>query len=151
MWIKWEDCSKYLLQVFQTLKVFATHNCTLSYYLGESFIGDLQIRSINARLMVRLSVLSAWAKLQIQITQQEYLINIVAPHVGTLIPMWLEVLSAYAKLQFEPGVGDGAVVDDLLVDNRYSFASKEFLLQVTILFLGPQLTYRSTIPAGFKS
>jgi hypothetical protein len=98
--------------------------------------------------MVRLSVLSAWAELQIQSTHQEYLLDIVIPHVGTLIPMWLEALSAYAKLQFEPDAGDGAIVEDLLAD--YSFASKEFLLQVTTLSAS-QLTYRFIIPAGFKS
>ena len=118
--------------------------------LGESFIGDLKIPSTNARLMVRLSVLSAWAELQIRSTQQDYLLDIVIPHVGTLIPMWLEALSAYAKLQFEPDAGDGAIVEDLLVDNQYSFASKEFLLQVPTLSTS-QLTYRVIIPAGFKS
>ena len=80
--------------------------------------------------MIRLAVLSAWAELQIQSTQQDYLVDIVTPHIGTLIPMWLEVLSAFAKLQFEPDVGDGAMIEDLLADHQYSFASKEFLLKV---------------------
>lgn len=105
-----------------------------SYFLGESSIGDLKIASTNASLMVRLSVLSAWAELQIRSTQQDYLVDIVIPHVGTLIPMWLEALSAYARLQFEPDAGDGDVVEDLLVDNQYSFVSKDFLLQVTTLY-----------------
>lgn len=99
--------------------------------------------------MVRLSVLSAWAELQIQSMQQDYLVDVVIPHVGTLIPMWLDALSAYARLQFEPDAGDGDVAEDILMDNQHSFVSKEFLLQVTRLY-GSSLTYRSTIPAGSR-
>jgi hypothetical protein len=131
-------------------KVISPFDYLSTHVSGENFIGDLKIPSANARLMVRLSVLSAWAELQIQSTQQDYLVDIVTPHVGALIAMWLEVLTAYARLQFEPDVGDGAVVEDLVLDSQSSFASKEFLRQVTNFpYRRPDL--RSTTHAGCKS
>ena len=82
--------------------------------------------------MVKLAVLSAWAELQIQSVHREYLVQIVAPHVSTLISMWFEALTAYAKVQFEPDVVDG-ISEELLLDNQLSYASKDFLLEVIAL------------------
>jgi HEAT repeat-containing protein 5 len=82
--------------------------------------------------MVKLAVLSAWAELQIQTTQREYLVDIVAPRIGTLISMWFETLIAYAKLQFEPDIVDGTGTEELMVDAQYANASKEFLLQASL-------------------
>jgi hypothetical protein len=101
-------------------------------FIDDIFIGELKLPSTNARLMVKLSVLSAWAELQNQSTQREYLVDIVTPHVSTLISMWFETLTAYAKLQFEPDVVDGVGPEELVVDTQYSYASKEFLLQASI-------------------
>ena len=42
--------------------------------------------------------------------------------------MWLDALTAYAKVQFEPEAGDN-VIDEMILDSR-SGASKDFLLQV---------------------
>jgi HEAT repeat-containing protein 5 len=81
--------------------------------------------------MVKLAVLSAWAQLQIESLHREYLVEIVAPHVSALIPMWFEALTAYAKLQFEPDVVDG-ISEELLLDKQLSYASKDFLLEVAI-------------------
>ena len=93
-------------------------------------LGDLKIPSANASLMLRLAILSAWAELQIQSAQQEYLVEIVEPHVSTLIPMWLATLTSYAKLHFDPEDNDGLVTEDVLIDSEYLYASKEFLMQV---------------------
>jgi HEAT repeat-containing protein 5 len=93
-------------------------------------LGDLKIPSANASLMLRLAILSAWAELQIQSTQQEYLLEIVEPHVSSLITMWLASLTSYAKLHFDPDDTDGLVTEDVLIDSEYLYASKEFLIQV---------------------
>jgi len=85
--------------------------------------------------MVRLAVLSAWAELQIQSTQRAYLIDIVAPYISTLIPMWLDTLTAYSRLQFEPEVGDGMITEEVIVDSQSDFVSKEFLLRVSVSLL----------------
>jgi len=86
--------------------------------------------STNARLMLRLAILSAWAELQIQSTKWDYLVDIIAPHISNLIPLWLETLTDYAKLQYEPDVGDGVTLDDVFMDSQHSYSSKEFLTQV---------------------
>jgi HEAT repeat-containing protein 5 len=79
-----------------------------------------------------LAVLSAWAELQIQSKARPYLVDIVSPHISTLISMWLATLTAYAKLQFEPDVGDGMLIEEMILDTQYNHASKEFLLLVSI-------------------
>jgi hypothetical protein len=80
--------------------------------------------------MLKLAILSAWAKLQIQSTQSDYLVEIVNPHIETLIPLWLETLKAFAKLHFEPDDADGMMIDEMIADSLSSYASPEFLLQV---------------------
>jgi HEAT repeat-containing protein 5 len=99
-------------------------------FIGDNFIGELKIPSANARLMVRLAVLSAWAELQIKSTQYEYLVDIVVPHTKNLVAMWLDTLTAYAKLQFEPDGGDGTAIEELVLDSQFSYTSKDSLLQV---------------------
>ena len=79
-----------------------------------------------------MAVLSAWAELQIQAAARPYLVDIVSPHISILIQIWLETLAAYAKLQFEPDVGDGMLIEEMIVDSQYNHASKEFLLLVSI-------------------
>lgn len=86
--------------------------------------------STNARIMLRLAILSAWADLQIQSTHWDYLVDIVAPHINRLIPLWLGTLTDYAKLQYEPDVSDGILLEDLIADSQSSYPSKEFLTQV---------------------
>ena len=80
--------------------------------------------------MLKLAILSAWAKLQIQSTQSDYLVVIVNPHIETLIPRGLETLQAFAKLHFEPDDADGMMIDEMIADSLSSYASPEFLLQV---------------------
>jgi HEAT repeat-containing protein 5 len=75
--------------------------------------------------------LSAWAELQIQSKLWEYLVDIVTPHIKTLTRLWLDTLTDFAKLQFETETADGILADDVLGDLGYSYASKEFLLEVT--------------------
>jgi hypothetical protein len=52
--------------------------------------------------MLKISVLSAWAELQVSSRRQEYLVHVIAPYVQELTPMWLEALKQYASVKFEP-------------------------------------------------
>lgn len=79
--------------------------------------------------MVKVAVLSAWAELQIQSIDKPYLFDIVSQHLERLTVMWLDALTAYAKLQFEPEAGDDNMIDEMLLDLQ-SGSSKDFLLQV---------------------
>jgi hypothetical protein len=79
--------------------------------------------------MVKIAVLSAWAELQIQSKDKPYLFDIVSQHLERLAVMWLDALTAYAKVQFEPEAGDGNLIDEMILDSQLG-SSKEFLLQV---------------------
>lgn len=98
--------------------------------------------------MVKLAVLSAWAELQIKSTRSEYLVGIIVPHIRKLIAMWLDTLTSYAKLQFEPDVGDGTAVEELVIESQYPYVSKEFLLKVCIYL--SSLINRFTYLPGFR-
>lgn len=56
----------------------------------------------NAKSMIKISVMSAWAELQVSSLEQEYLSDVMAPYVKELAPMWLESLKDFAQLKFEP-------------------------------------------------
>jgi hypothetical protein len=94
-------------------------------------IGEFKSLSTNARIMVKLSVLSAWAELQVASTEQPYLIEVVQPHLGSLIPLWLSSLQEFARLRFEPDISNSIVIspnDDL--DVIYAALNRQTLLQV---------------------
>jgi len=92
-----------------------------------------------------MAVLSAWAEIQIQSTQHEYVQILVSPQISKLIPMWLQTLTTLATLQFEPEVNDG-VQSDVLLEPDDSSDSTEFLLQVITPCAA--LTARYMMPPG---
>ncbi|KAJ5519223.1 Armadillo-like helical [Penicillium expansum] len=67
-------------------------------------IGDLKGLNSNARVMVKLALFSAWARLQIASIDQEYLTQVVQPYIAKLTPLWLSSLQEYARLRFEPDI-----------------------------------------------
>ena len=68
---------------------------------GSSFEA-IKLYAENAKSMFKVSVLSAWAELQISSLEQAYLVEVIAPYVKELTPMWLDSLKDYAQLKFEP-------------------------------------------------
>ncbi|KAL9106811.1 MAG: hypothetical protein Q9227_008233 [Pyrenula ochraceoflavens] len=70
----------------------------------DTTVGDLKGLSYNSRIMLKTSLLSAWAQLQISSGEQHYLEEIVQPHVAKLTPLWLSSLQEYARLKFEPEI-----------------------------------------------
>ncbi|KAI9890911.1 MAG: hypothetical protein M1814_003551 [Vezdaea aestivalis] len=93
-------------------------------------IGDLQGLSSNAQVMVRMAVFSAWAELQIASLEQQYLVEVVKPHIAKLTPLWLASLREFAKLRFEPdismNIGPPSAQDS--PDVMYSALNRETLL-----------------------
>lgn len=71
---------------------------------ANTSIGELKIQSTNGQIMLRLSLLSAWAQLQTSSTDQHHLEAIVQPYISTLTPLWLSSLQDFAKLRFEPDI-----------------------------------------------
>ena len=81
--------------------------------------------------MIKMAVLSAWADLQVASTEQEYLREVVKPHIAKLTPLWLSSLQDFAKLRFEPDISSslGVKSDDTL-DTVYAAFNRQTLLKV---------------------
>ncbi|KAG6008585.1 hypothetical protein E4U21_004225 [Claviceps maximensis] len=94
-------------------------------------IGELKGLSSNAQVMVKISVFSAWAELQVASTEQKYLMEVLRPHIGTLTPLWLESLREFARLRFEPDIsmtlGPPSLSGSL--DTIYAALNRETLLR----------------------
>ncbi|KAL9104380.1 MAG: hypothetical protein Q9163_000680 [Psora crenata] len=97
----------------------------------DSAVGDLRGLSSNAQTMVRMSVLSAWAELQIASTHQEYLVMVVKPQVAKLTPLWLSSLQEFARLRFEPDISNntGPARLDEGLDVIYAALNRQTLLK----------------------
>jgi hypothetical protein len=100
---------------------------------GTTEIGDLKGLNSNARVMVKLALFSAWARLQIASIEHEYLNSVVQPYLAKLTPLWLSSLQEYARLRFEPDIsgslGTSASGD---LDEVYAALNRETLLKVRV-------------------
>ncbi|KAF3041566.1 hypothetical protein E8E12_007909 [Didymella heteroderae] len=94
-------------------------------------IGDLRGLSSNAAVMVKMSVFSAWAELQIASTEQKYLVDVLRPHIARLTPLWLASLREYARLRFEPDISSslGSASLSGSLDTIYAALNRETLLK----------------------
>ncbi|KAI9934054.1 hypothetical protein MW887_005127 [Aspergillus wentii] len=94
-------------------------------------IGDLKGLNSNARVMVKMALFSAWARLQIASIEQDYLTQVVEPYLIRLTPLWLSSLQEFARLRFEPDIsgslGTGPQGSDL--DEVYAALNRETLLK----------------------
>ncbi|CAK7244735.1 MAG: hypothetical protein STHCBS139747_006281 [Sporothrix thermara] len=93
-------------------------------------IGELKGLSANAQVMVKMSVFAAWAELQVASLEQQYLVDVLRPHIGRLTPLWLESLREFARLRFEPDIsmtlGPPSLSGSL--DTIYAALNRETLL-----------------------
>lgn len=82
--------------------------------------------------MVKMALFSAWARLQIASMEQDYLNQVVQPHLTTLTSLWLSSLQEFARLRFEPDIsgnlGTGPLTGNL--DEVYAALNRETLLKV---------------------
>ncbi|KAJ2906773.1 Pof6 interactor protein 1 [Zalerion maritima] len=94
-------------------------------------IGDLKGLSSNAQVMVKMSVYSAWADLQVASSEQKYLLDVLKPHIRSLTPRWLDSLKEFARLRFEPDIsmtlGPPSLSGSL--DTIYAALNRETLLR----------------------
>ncbi|KAL9584942.1 MAG: hypothetical protein Q9203_004455 [Teloschistes exilis] len=98
---------------------------------NEMAVGDLRGLSSNAQTMVKMAVLSAWAELQVARTDQKYLDNVLEPHLGKLLPLWLASLQEFARLRFEPDISHhtAALGADESLEAVYSALNRQTLLK----------------------
>ncbi|KAF3924978.1 hypothetical protein AA313_de0200952 [Arthrobotrys entomopaga] len=114
------------------LKLLTTTLEAFSNDTENASIGDLRGLSYNAQVMVKMSLLSAWAELQVASLQQDYLVDVVKPHIVVLAPLWLASLREFARLRFEPDIsmntgGSGSITGSL--DVVYSSLNRDVLLK----------------------
>ncbi|KAH8737675.1 armadillo-type protein [Ilyonectria robusta] len=113
------------------LKTLVTALENFSKDSENAAIGDLKGLSSNAQVMVKISVFSAWAELQVASSEQQYLLDVLRPHIGTLTPLWLESLREFARLRFEPDIsmtlGPPSLSGSL--DTIYAALNRETLLR----------------------
>lgn len=96
-------------------------------------IGDLKGLNSNAKIMVKMALFSAWARLQVASMEQEYLTQVVQPHLVTLTPLWLSSLQEFARLRFEPDISGSLGTAPLTanLDEVYAALNRETLLEVS--------------------
>ncbi|THU92726.1 clathrin-coated vesicle protein [Dendrothele bispora CBS 962.96] len=93
---------------------------------GMVSLGEAGELSPNASAMLRISILSAWAQLEVASYQQSYLLDVVNPYRATLASMWIAALRDYASIRI-----DSEFLHDTssaAVDSSYSNLGKEVLL-----------------------
>lgn len=85
---------------------------TDGYLDGEMLsLGDMEDLSPSAVIMLQISILTAWAELQISSVRQSYLTDVLKPYRWLLAPFWIGALRDYAQLRTDPEMGglSGAV------------------------------------------
>lgn len=115
-------------------RIFKTLVTALENFATEAevqSIGDLKGLSSNAQVMVKMAVFSAWAELQVASTEQQYLVDVLKPYIGTLTPLWLASLREFARLRFEPDISMSLGPPSLSgsLDTIYSALNRETLLR----------------------
>jgi len=95
---------------------------------GTISLGETGELGPNASAMLRISILSAWAQLEIASTSHAYLCDIIKPHRLTLATLWIASLRDYACLR-----ANSELLYDtssVALDSCYSSLGKEVLLPV---------------------
>lgn len=90
-------------------------------------LGDVKDLSSTAAVMLKTSILAAWARFQTASTRQPYLADVIRPHLPLLCPFWVASLREYARLRVDPTAlsSDGSGFDSV-----YSGLSRETALPV---------------------
>ncbi|KAI8097095.1 armadillo-type protein [Halteromyces radiatus] len=100
-----------------------------------SGVGEVKDLSPHASVMVKLSVLNAWAELQVASQRQDYIRQILQPNLNALSPLWLRSLQDYARIRLESDItalsssSEGVHASSSSgMDSMYSAATKEVVL-----------------------
>nr|ODO00955.1 clathrin-coated vesicle protein [Cryptococcus depauperatus CBS 7855] len=77
-------------------------------------LGDVEDLSPTASVMLKISVLTAWAELQVSSIRQPYLTEVIKPYRWLLAPFWIGALRDYAQLRADPEMGTlGGQIDSM--------------------------------------
>ncbi|KAI8641511.1 armadillo-type protein [Parasitella parasitica] len=127
---------KDLYQLGRVLKLLIS---ALDRCKGESKltgVGEVKDLSPHASVMVKLSVLNAWAELQVASQKQAYLKQVLQPNLAVLSPMWLRALQDYARIRLESDIVALSsrsteriqASSNSGIDSMYSAATKDVVL-----------------------
>jgi hypothetical protein len=96
---------------------------------GNLTMGNFVDLSPNASGMLRVSVLSAWARLEIASSEQTYLLDVIKPYRSILAPQWIASLRDYAVIRADSEfIHDASAV---ALDPSYASLGKVVLLPVS--------------------
>ena len=96
---------------------------------GNLRMGTSGELSPNASAMLTVSILTAWARLEIASAEQVYLFDVIKPHREVLASQWIACLRDYTTIR-----ADSEFVHDLSiisVDPSYASLGKVVLLPVS--------------------
>ncbi|KAG4302367.1 hypothetical protein PCK1_001349 [Pneumocystis canis] len=68
---------------------------------GTISVGDLECSNNNSQIILKLSIISSWAELQIASQNQTCLNSIIEPNLALLAHLWITFLEDYTKFYFE--------------------------------------------------
>ncbi|KAE8251384.1 hypothetical protein A4X13_0g4019 [Tilletia indica] len=111
-----EKMGRILKQLVQALQ--ACLDSTASF-------GDVKSLSANARSMLRVAVLAAWAELQISSEQRPYLVDVIKQHRADLSESWTQVLQEYAVIRAS-SQNEEAMLDAGATDGDRALASEVY-------------------------
>lgn len=93
---------------------------------GNLTMGNFVDLSPNASGMLRVSILSAWARLEIASSEQTYLLDVIKPYRLILAPQWIACLRDYAVIRADSEfIHDASAV---ALDPSYASLGKVVLL-----------------------
>ncbi|KAG0706406.1 armadillo-type protein [Suillus ampliporus] len=93
---------------------------------GNLTMGNFVDLSPNASGMLRVSILSAWARLEIASSEQTYLLDVIKPYRSILAPQWIACLRDYAVIRADSEfIHDASAV---ALDPSYASLGKVVLL-----------------------
>ncbi|KAK0547577.1 hypothetical protein OC845_004025 [Tilletia horrida] len=92
---------------------------------SSASFGDVASLSANARSMLRVAVLSAWAELQIASEQRPYLVDVIKQHRDSLSESWMQVLQEYALIRAS-SQNEEAMLDAGATDGDRALASEVY-------------------------
>ncbi|KAI9243888.1 armadillo-type protein [Phascolomyces articulosus] len=95
---------KDLYQLGRVLKLLVSSLDKVKSESELTGVGEVKDLSPHASVMVKLSVLNAWAELQVASQRQDYLRQILQPNLSALSPLWLRSLQDYARIRLESDI-----------------------------------------------
>ncbi|KAI9492675.1 hypothetical protein BDB00DRAFT_420321 [Zychaea mexicana] len=126
---------KDLYQLGRVLKLLVSSLDKVKSESELTGVGEVKDLSPHASVMVKLSVLNAWAELQVSSHRQDYLRQILQPNLSALSPLWLRSLQDYARIRLESDIvaltssAEGIQTSSSGgIESMYSAATKQVVL-----------------------